>query len=201
MSLLLVILGGTLTVLENAQTNFTREASRSSSNDNVRLAVESLDREVRSGNVLYDPTTENYSAGDVAPGYSVRVYTQSDFPTRGEARCIQWRVTSDGKLQTRNWSKNWQNSPSTLVTGWRTVASGITNRKDGVPAFSLPSGVTNLLNVDIRADDDSTLGATVEVKEAVSGRNAVFYPGNQDCGPVTPDPSLSGVGGSKVPPY
>src|SRR5438094_130868 len=102
--LLGIVIAALFATLNSAQTNLGREMSRSDSNDEVRLAAGSLDREVRSGNVLYDPAVENLSSGDVAPGMSLRIETQSNEPTRGDqAWCDQWRITSTGQLQERRW--------------------------------------------------------------------------------------------------
>src|SRR5438309_10254956 len=108
MLLLGIVVAALLSVMYSAQTNLGREISRSSSNDQVRLAIESLDREVRSGEVLYDPASESYSSGDVTSGMSLRIFTQSNAPTRSGPRCVQWRITSAGLLQERNWDPNWQ---------------------------------------------------------------------------------------------
>ena len=197
-ALLGLVVSFLLGFLTTSQSNVERNISRSSSNDEVRLATYSLDREVRSGNVLYDPALEAYAPGDIAAGMSVRVYTQSN----ETFRCVQWRVTSDDELQRRSWSPEWQSDPDGLVNGWNTVATGIRNRADAKgPAFARPQ--TNLLTVDIWSNNDPTAkkGNAVNVKASVSGRNTIFYSANQLCGPAVPDPALTGTGGSRVPPY
>jgi hypothetical protein len=205
-ALLGIVVASLLAVMNGAQTNLEREISRSTSNDQVRLAANSIDREVRSGNVLYDPANENYAAGDVVPGMSMRVYTQSNAPTRGGWWCVQWRITSAGELQSRNWSPQWQSNPSALVSGWRIVATDVMNRTDNVTAFTRPSpGAVNIVSVILRSNGDPAgrKGSTVEVRQSVTGRNQIFFPPNnhEECGPQVPDPSLTGVGGSRVPPY
>jgi len=187
------------TFLTQAQTNLQKQISRSSSNDQVRLAAQSIDREIRSGNVFYDPSTENYSAGDIAPGMSLRVYSQTNAPTRPGSRCIQWRITSAGQLQRRSWAVDWPSSG--IVSGWQTVATGLRNRADGVTAFARPQ--TNLVSMDLRANDDATgkKGATVRVQQMVSGRDTLFNWTQFLCGPVTPDPGQTSSTGYKVPAY
>lgn len=187
-----------LAILGTSQNQVGRNISRSDSNDQVRLAVYSLDREVRSGNVLYDPGMESYPAGDIVPGMSVRIYTQSN----STFKCVQWRVNSSQELERRDWSPEWQSDPTNLVHGWRTVATGVRNRADSLgAAFSRPQ--TNLMTIDIWANNDPDLkkGKSVDVKASVSGRNTIFYSSNQLCGPAVPDPALTGSGGSRVPPY
>jgi len=212
LTLLGIVLASLLSVMYAAQSNLGREISRSDSNDQVRLAVQSMDREVRSGNVLYDPANERYPAGctgsgcQVSSGMSVRIWTASNSPTRGGDWCVQWRVTSTRELQSRRWIPFWTNAnDTTQVTKWRTVATGITNFAEGIAAFSFPGGTPNLLNVKLRANNDPTSakGSTVEVRQAVSGRNTQFYPTGTHCGATTPDPALANPadGGTKVPPY
>lgn len=186
-------------ILGASQNQLERNISRSSSNDEVRLATYSIDREVRSGNVLYDPALEAYAPGDVVAGMSMRIYTQSN----STFKCVQWRVTADEELQRRSWSPAWLSDPANLVKGWNTVATGIRNRADAKgPAFSLPR--TNLLAVDFWSnnDPDAEKGQAVNVKASVSGRNTIAYTSSaQQCGPPVPDPTLTGTGGSMVPPY
>jgi type II secretory pathway pseudopilin PulG len=217
-ALLSVVVSALLATLNSAQTNLGREMSRSSSNDQLRLAEQSLDREARSGNVLYNPAQEIYAGGDVAGGYSLRIWTASNNPSRGGTTdwCDQWRITSGGQLQERRWVPYWSDAnDQTQVTKWRIVATGITNRADSIAAFSFPIGATgNLVIARLRANDDSTVngsgqlvvkakkGSTVEVQQAISGRNTQFYPTGTHCGAPTPDPSQTNTAdGTKVPPY
>src|SRR4051812_29834911 len=95
-SLLGVVLPMLTAFMISIQNTLVKETNRSQSNDQVRLAVESLDRETRSGNVLYDPQSENDAAHYIFPGMSLRIYTQSNATTRGPRsdgeRCVQWRI-------------------------------------------------------------------------------------------------------------
>ena len=207
-SLVVALLGVVLTMIlaffTQAQGDLQTEISRTSSNDQVRLAGQTIDREIRSGDVFYDPAAEVYTAGDVASGMSLRVYSEANAPTRPGPRCVQWRITSAGELQRRSWTTDWQSNPSTKVSSWRTVATGLRNRTDGIPAFTRTQA--NLVNIALRSNDDpsSKKGSTVQVTQAVSGRNTVFFststPGSP-CGPATPDPALPNSLGAPVPPY
>ncbi len=199
--LLVMVMAMLFTVMQSTQTNLERQVSRSTTNDEIRLAVESLDREVRSGDVLYDPSVENYAPGDIAPYQSIRVYTESNANTNGGARCIQWRITTGGELQRRWWTPDWQGSPSTRVSDWRIVATHIVNRTDGTHAFERPAPTTdNLIVVTFHANEDPTArkGSVVEVKQSISGRNTL-YGSNQLCGPIPPNPSTPAA--NPVPAY
>ena len=192
--------------LTSAQTNLERQISRSSSNDEARLAIQSLDHDVRSGNVVYDPASENYPSGDVAPGMSLRVYTQSN----GINKCVQWRITSAGTLERRDWSTTWLSGGN--VGSWRTVATGIVNRDPDNTIISNPGNTPvtafsrsqfNLVNVNLWVDDDPTArkGHAVNIQASISGRNTLFYNTNTRCGPAVPQPGVQASDLSQVPPY
>src|SRR5204862_813 len=68
-----VVLTIFLGTLMSVQTAVGKETDRSDSNDQARLAVEALDREIRSGNLLYAPT---------AGGMNLVIYTQTNATTR-----------------------------------------------------------------------------------------------------------------------
>jgi prepilin-type N-terminal cleavage/methylation domain-containing protein len=204
--LLGVVVAMVMSFLTRAQSDLQIQISRSTSNDQVRLAAHSIDREIRSGNVFYDPAAEDYSPGDVAPGMSLRVLSQANSPTRPGERCVQWRITTDGDLQRRSWtvSPSWQSDPAANVSGWRTVAEGIRNRADGVTAFTRTQ--PNLITINLRANEDPTSkkGSTVQIKLAVSGRGTQFFSTSNPtfpCGSQSADPGASNPNGPPVPPY
>jgi prepilin-type N-terminal cleavage/methylation domain-containing protein len=203
-ALLGVVVTMLLSFLFRAQSDLQTQISRSSSNDQVRLAAQSIDREIRSGDVFYDPAAEVYSPGDVASGMALRVYSEANAPTRPGKRCVQWRITSAGELQRRSWTTDWQSDPTNKVSGWRIIATGIRNRADNVAAFTRSQA--NLITIDLRANDDPTLkkGSTVDVKLAVSGRDTIFFSTSspsQPCGAASPDPAASNPYGAPVPSY
>jgi type II secretory pathway component PulJ len=171
MGLLSVILGIVLSVLVSMQNAENRVNGRSQTNDQVKLAVQDIDRQVRSGNVPYNPATEGTNAGSGIPtGFSMRVYTQAN----GTQKCVQWRVTG-GKLQSRGWTTSWR--IDNQVSGWRTVADHIVN-SSSTPPFVLDTspnfgGTTNprLINIDVIANVNSNAGSNVEGKASITGRN------------------------------
>lgn len=157
-------------------------------NDAVRLAVSEIDRQIRSGNVFYNPANESDTANGIVAGQSLRVYTQANAPTNdpGE-RCVQWRINTDGELQTRWWQPRDANQSyySSTVTAWRTVAGDIVNRtvSPAVSAFTLDttsgygSRLIKIRMLTDRADDGSS--TPVEVDASVTGRNTQYgYPNN-----------------------
>ena len=135
----------------------------SQNTDQARLAVQQIDRQIRSGNVLYDP------AAETPAGLALRVYTQSN----GDQRCVQWRITN-GTLQTRSWSESWTVDGD--VSGWRNVAQGLVNTTSA-PAFALDSGSgfgDRLINIRVLVNADLVHQKTVEFKASVTGRNTEY---------------------------
>jgi hypothetical protein len=198
-----VVIALLVSALNTTQVSLARQTARSQSNDEVRLAAQALDREVRSGDLIYDPSLESYTLGQIHSGYSIRLLSEANVPTRGGKRCVQFRITDEGELQRREWIPAWVSSAD--VSGWRTLATGIRNRTEGLPAFSRPQ--VNLLKVVLLANErpgDGPISGqvkTVRIDLAVSGRNSALVSDLQQCGPSQPEPLVPGNGGSRVPPY
>ena len=168
--------------LASVQGAVVRQDHLARTNDQARLALEQLDREIRSGNVLYDPALES------DPFYVLRVYTQTNYKTPREAfMCVLWELDDQGQLRTRRWN------PDPLVEGsathWRVVATGIVNKELGVPAFELNGGRT--LNVTLRVNEDLDRfpNSTFELTQSLTGRNTSYgYPVSV-CGVIPPPPT------------
>ncbi len=153
LAFVLIVFLSTLAVVQKAA---QRQGRRSENNDRARLAVEQLDREIRSGNVLYDPATEDPA------GFVLRIYTQSNAPTREPSPgyiCRLWQITEDQDLRTRTWPPG---QPA-AATPWRTVATGIVNR------------ITDPAQIAFEIDDDPYKGQrTVDVVLLVNGAFARY---------------------------
>ena len=112
------------TTFSTIQRSVSEQQIRSVNNDNVRLALENLDRMVRSGNVLTDPSVTNTDCKATGSAYQcLLAYSQANGTTALPARCIQWRVEGT-TLQTRWWEPGLK---ATTTTAWREVAAGIRN--------------------------------------------------------------------------
>jgi type II secretory pathway pseudopilin PulG len=191
--LLGVILAMVAGVLVSVQNSLVSQSNRSSSNDQARLAAEQLDREIRSGNVLYDPNNGYYcqfspqpsgcaatdTANSITPGQSLLIYTQANAPTRegsglpGE-RCVQWRIAYDSargynELQRREWTIN-ASSPS----NWRVVADHIVNQTGSSPAFAVDP-LKRIVNVSLLVNQNASSGGNARVDLSVEGRNTIYY--------------------------
>lgn len=171
-------------VFASVQQGVVRQNNLSLTLDQGRLAVQQLDRELRSGNVLYDPALENNgqtSCSGCQPSYTLRVYTQSNADTRGTFMCTLWQIDSNQQLLTRQWPPN----DPTNAGAWRVVATGVVNRTVGsTPAFALDSDPlkgSRTLNVTLALNNDYTNFPTQTeyLQEALTGRNTSYgYPTN-----------------------
>lgn len=167
--LLAVVIPSLLGIVMQTQSTYKQTSERSRSNDQAELAVNRLDRLIRSGNFLYDPSTESDPGNGILPGLSLRVYTQAN----SVQKCVQWRITG-GILQERSWSPTWQTDGN--VTAWWNVAEGVTNTT-ATPAFSLdpsPGFGGRLLVIDLRVNvsTDPTTDAARHL--AIEGRNTQY---------------------------
>jgi type II secretory pathway pseudopilin PulG len=184
MMVLSLALGVFLTTLASVQKSVAETDIRTRSNTQARLALQTLDHEVRSGNVLYDPGTSS------DPHFRFKIYTQANASTRQPSpgyTCRLWRVTADNELQTRWWPPLLPDEAS----AWRTVATGIVNKAVEDPgaadacagatcAFELDPdpnkggrtvNVVFLVNEDLNGDLSS---GTVKVQGALTGRNTSY---------------------------
>jgi prepilin-type N-terminal cleavage/methylation domain-containing protein len=175
MSLLAIVLLVFTTTLTAIQTAAAKEDQFTRTTDQARLAMQQLDRQMRSGNVLYDPATESPTSDR---WYSIRIYTQ----TNAAFLCSQWRINADDELVTRTWQPGGDVIANATVTPWRVVAEGILNRSFGVRAFELdddPLKGDRVLNVDLRVNTDpgSTPIEASELAASFTGRNTSYgYP-------------------------
>lgn len=162
------------TTLSSVQRVVSHTDSRTQNNTQARLAIEELDREIRSGNVLYDPG----SGADAF--YRFKIYTQSNAPTRDPSPgyvCRLWRITSTYDLQTRFWPPTQPED----ATEWRTVATGVVNRalSPAVPAFALdpdPNKGGRTVNIVLMMNNDlaNRPNETLKVQSALTGRNTSY---------------------------
>jgi prepilin-type N-terminal cleavage/methylation domain-containing protein len=175
----------TMSILFSVQKTFGKQSDRSLSNDQARLAVEELDKEIRSGNLLYAPTSS---------GMNLIVYTQTNATTRDPSnQCVQWQITSQ-QLQRRAWSVDWRNDGD--VTGWRVVADHIVNAAPPenpgtpVPAFVLDTSQTSfgsrIMKIQILANQNSSSGRSVEIDDSVTARNTEYGYPQTICSDVPP---------------
>lgn len=162
-------------VLITVQRQTKDQTSRADSVGNARLALQQIDRQVRSGNVLYNPATETLPL-------SMRVYTQAN----GDQRCVQWQVYN-GKLRSRSWSPTWTTDGQ--VSAWTVVAHDVVNTA-ATPPFALQGGSTaygsRLADVTLLVKSPTAGGKPVNVTSSLSGRNTAY---GYDPGVCNPAPA------------
>jgi prepilin-type N-terminal cleavage/methylation domain-containing protein len=178
------ILGIVFLVFTNVFVAIQRSASeqevRSLNNDNVRLALENLDRIVRSGNVLVDPSIADTDCKATGSAYQcLLAYTQSNGTASVPARCVQWRVQGID-LQTRSWLPK-PASKAATVTNWREVATGILNLQTSpsTQTFKLdPDPLKQNRSVEVLflvgESSDGIEGPMARVEASLTARNTSY---------------------------
>jgi prepilin-type N-terminal cleavage/methylation domain-containing protein len=172
--------------------NSTNATAAGVANDNAVLALNALQRQVVSADIIYSPSVKTTNAGSQVPtprttaGFALRMlssYKSSSTPT-----CIQWRLESTGKLQERSWRVNL----TTTVTGWKTVVSGL--KTTSTPPFAVATTsayASRALSITfiLAASPTSThANATTKVASSVASLDAEFYnvTAPQFCSPPSP---------------
>ena len=148
LTIVMVVFLSTLTTIQKAT---VAQDVRSRTIDQVRLAMQSIDRQVRSGNLLYNPSTA-YGSPALPTGYTLLIYTQANLPTTGD-KCVLWSINSSNQLVTRQWPPVAAEDATDVADrrrGRRQPRSAVRRRT----AFSLdPTGrtitVTFLVNTDL----------------------------------------------------
>ena len=173
MTIFSVVLAMTYSVLITVQRQTKDQTARADAVGDARLALQQIDRQVRSGNVLYDPTTEPLPL-------SMRIYTQAN----GDQRCVQWQV-KDGVLRSRSWSPTW--TTDGLVSSWGVVARNVINTT-ATPPFALQGGATaygsRLVDVTLQVQSPDSEGKPIDVSSSLSGRNTAYGYDPGVCSPV-----------------
>lgn len=182
MILTTLIMGITFTVTMTVQRQTSDSQAIQRSVTQAELAMARIDRQVRSGNVLFNPDVEESLAGaatcpDPVPGDDagncMRVYTQAN----GNQKCVQWQVL-DGALRTRSWSPAWRTDHQ--VSGWSTAAISLANDPATSPPFRLTnSGAVTaysarVVDIELLVKDPKDVGRTTEVQTSLSGRNTIY---------------------------
>lgn len=156
----------------------------------ARQALAVIDRQVRSGNVLFSPADEVAHVATcqdmgLNKGSCMRIFTQSN----GTEKCVQWQVADDGdggyQLQMRSWEPTWQSTGG--VTDWGVVARDLTLAAAPFELDVGPGGIygERLLKVHLVARNAET-GRDVSIDASISGRNTSYGYTGSECVPVPP---------------
>jgi prepilin-type N-terminal cleavage/methylation domain-containing protein len=164
------------------QTQTKDTLARADAIQQAKLAVAQMDRQIRSGNVLYDPAQE----ATLGFPMSMRIYTQAN----GVEKCVQWQIVS-GKLRMRSWSPNWQTD--NIVTSWTTIARGVVNQSSvssdtpfSLAAVAAGGGAysARVVNVLLRMKNSGSKGKAYDVTTSLAGRNTVYGYDTSTCSPI-----------------
>jgi prepilin-type N-terminal cleavage/methylation domain-containing protein len=176
MGILSIVMLVFTTTLSSIQRAVVEEDVRIRLNDQARLAVQSIDRLVRSGNILYDPLDEtgNDPYDAAGTGYMFRIYTQAEQTAAQDARCALWLINDEQELL----YKTWPIQEPANASNWQVVAESVVNRDLDEPAFTLGSaGRTIAVNFYVNPDLEHRPQATQVVSASLTGRNTSFgYP-------------------------
>jgi len=178
-ALTIVVTGLFLGALSVVQRSVQVEDERSQTNDQARLGVEELDREILSSNILYDPALES------PPKYSLRIYTQTNASSRNPGfQCVQWLIQGRQLLR-----RSWPPGRPEDAGGWRVVATDVVNRALSIPGFVLssdPSKGGRTLDVAIAVNRNLARlpDQTVTLRTSITGRNTTYGYSSSICSPA-----------------
>lgn len=167
----LLMFGASLYVTQRMQ---IREDQYSQSNDAVHLAMQTIDRQIRSGYVVTDTAV-------VGTDDSVKIFTEAG----GTPTCVIWALagsaTGSQSLYTTSWSPVSGTAPSFSVPSkWRLVATGIVNSQNTAllpmdSAFLKVSGANSdilpSLSVRLYLNASSRTLQTIEISSTFTSRN------------------------------
>ena len=170
LSIVSLVFTSTLTSVQRA---VVREDTRTQLNDKARLAIQTIDRQVRSGNLLYPPSSEVDPYGGGA-GYMFRIYTQANTPTEGQFRCALWLIDDQQRLKYRTWPALQPED----ATAWIVITDGVVNRTLGQAAFAVDTtNRTAQVTFSVNPNYATDAAATQRVTASLTGRNTSFgYP-------------------------
>ena len=193
MSIFIALLTIVFSLLVTMSQQTADNMSRAQQVAEVRLGLSQIDRQVRSGNVISDPSVADVNSG-VPAYYSLRVYTQTD----GTNQCVQWRVIfpsgllTGGELQFRSWPTTWLSTGG--VTAWRVVARDLVMptpptdtpfQRVTAPAGSIAQSVQ--VTLQVKAPGSRSASAPTVIATVLTGRNTIFgYPADECAAVPTP---------------
>lgn len=180
---------------------WSRETQQSAEAVNeLRQGLARIDRQVRSGNVLFSPEDEDTWVGTCQDGgvgsnagTCMRIFTQSN----GDHKCVQWQLAPDpaggaGRvLQMRSWETDWQSGGS--VDPWSVIARDVHFVAGTTPMpFTLEGASTpykeRMLRVHLEVMDERQ-NDPVQIASSLTGRNTSYGYDSGQCEPV-PGPAV-----------
>jgi len=172
-----VVVSAFVGILASIQQAVVRETNRSSTMDQARLAMEAIDREIRSGSIMCTTTAGSPPVYTLTL-YSLSAYSSADSTTK---RWIQYRVVSASQTLERRQSTSTGSTLSTATwpSTWRTVATGIVNPSSPFALDSASqylagsSSLSRLLNVTlvVNSKTSDTTSSNTTIRSSMAIRN------------------------------
>jgi prepilin-type N-terminal cleavage/methylation domain-containing protein len=170
-----VILTAFVGLLGSVQRGMVRETNRSSTMDQARLAIEAIDREVRSASVMC------LSATGTPAVYTLSVYSRSAYDaTTTTMHWIRYRLQTQYQRLQRQQSMSTGPilSAATWPSTWHTLATGIVNSTnpfslDASAQYVSTSGLSRLLNLNliVNSNTGDDASSDVTLNSAIAIRN------------------------------
>jgi len=193
----MIIFGMAMAMVTTAVTKVQSYAGdaqgRADANSELRLALADIDKQVRSGNVLYSPANETSPSSCTASGSDagtcMRVFTQAN----GLERCVQWQVVADPAnptktvLRSRSWSTTWQTDHK--YTDWVVKARNLVPGQQRPFALEGAATASSSRYLQVRFEAiDARRAAPAVITSALAGRNTNY---GYDAGLCSPAPPTS----------
>lgn len=168
MVLFSLLLGGTGAFVASMARAQRQVEDRGSRLAQANSALGLFDRQLRSGNVLYDPAAAVTPTATPAEVQRLRVYTQAN----GMQKCVEWRLygsTQGLSLERRSWDPAWRTTGQ--ITPWEAAATDLVLATTS--AFTVQdSGRRVRLTFDVRPARGET--RVISVSTSVTGRNTEY---------------------------
>jgi hypothetical protein len=161
-ALVLTFFAIVLPVVATAFKSFSDYSDRVETNSQATIALNQVERDTRSGNVIDAPGAVGGKAG-----MEFRVYTQAN----GVLQCVQYEVV-DGRLERRT------RAPGLGVAWpdtWSTVVEGVENATQTPPIAAFTrSADRQMLTIDLLVNRNQP-GKGVRLTSSATGRNTKYY--------------------------
>lgn len=186
MSIFLFIMSIAMSILISIQKAESHAQLRSTSNDQARLAMMNIGRQIRSANYIYDP------ASMPTPYMELVIYTQ----VNGTNKCMQWEINNQNLL-VRSWYPNPASPGYSAVSAWSPVASNIQNQtlSPHVDAFSFninssfgssANGGKRLIDVNLVVNAGTNSQSAVDLQGSYTGLNIQYGYPSLSCNIIPP---------------
>lgn len=193
MSIFLFIMAVTMSILISIQKAESHAQLRSTSNDQARLAMMNIGRQIRSANYIYNPANlPTNLPNPYIPYMGLIIYTQ----VNGVNKCMQWNIKNQ-TLLFRSWYPNPASPGYSAVSAWSPVANNIQNETlpSPVNAFSFNTnsifgsstdGGNRLIDVNLVVNAGTNPQSAVDLQGSYAGLNVQYGYPSLSCNIIPP---------------